>query len=455
MPPLGIFRSYDIRGIVGKDLDEKIMQKIGLALGNYVHDDVVLAYDVRTHSPMLKEAFAHGFLSSGFSVEDCGLLTLGSGMYHAWRANKTFAYITASHLTKEWNGVKFFHGNGIGFLEHENFRVRDIFTGEIKPSGLGKQSEKSNFSIIDEYRKYLLSKVSMKRRLDVVLDCGNGCAGLLAPMLFQEAGFRVEAIYPELDGNFPNRLPDPIERELGELKSRVRGKDLGIGYDGDADRTALIDDKGDFMTPEETSYVILSELLKTEKGPVIVNVECTRAVDVIADKFGCSVIRVPVGHTFLMDGVNRNHASYGVESAGHYCIPKFVPFDDAVVVGLYVSEVLAKREQPLSELRKDVPKTHFERLNFFCPDDAKFSVLDSLKEVLKKSYDDVNTMDGVRVDLRNGWALIRVSNTAPLIRLTVEGDTESDKRELQKAFIEFLEDQLNERGLDLQPEHVN
>ncbi len=450
-----IFRSYDIRGIVGKDLTREAMQRIGQAFGSYVRQDAVVAHDGRTHSPQLKAAFMEGFLSCGLNIEDAGLLTAGAGMFHAWKNEKIYAYITGSHLTKEWNGVKFFHANGIGFIDDTNRKIRDKFFDGRFLSGSGKSVTSSSAGIIAKYRGYLLSKVRLRNKISVVLDCGNGCAGLIAPQLFREAGARTEVIFGEVDGDFPNRLPDPQDFALAELKKKIveTGSDLGIAYDGDGDRTALIDGRGEFTSPEETSYLIMSELLKTQKGDVVANVECTKAIDLIAGKFGRKVIRVPVGHTFLMDAVHKHKAAFGVESAAHYCIPYFVPFDDSTVVGLYAAQVLSEREEKLSEFKKQVPKYPFARVSFECPDSLKFDIIKIIAAKAKKEFRNVNTMDGLRVDLDTGWALLRASNTSPYVRLTVEGVTEKDKNETQKMFLEYLKEEMQKHDLELIPEH--
>jgi phosphomannomutase/phosphoglucomutase len=292
---MSIFRSYDIRGIYGKDLTDEIMKGIGNALGNYLKANVVLARDCRLSSQKLRDAFVKGFLETGWNVTDVGELPLGAGMFYAWKNRTAFAYITGSHLSKEWNGVKFFHANGIGFIEKENIRVRDLYlNGPIVASRAGRVL-KPGWEVVPEYRKYLVSKIKAKRGIRVVLDCGNGMAGLIAPDVFRAAGFEVEVIFEKPDGNFPNRSPDPIEDPLAELRKRVLKADVGIAYDGDGDRMAIVDNKGKKLTPEQASYFILTELLNNEKGIVIANVECTRAIDIIAKKFRRPVKRIRGG----------------------------------------------------------------------------------------------------------------------------------------------------------------
>ena len=435
---MSIFRAYDIRGIYGKDLNEEVMKGIGNALGNYIKGDVTIGRDCRLSSASLQDSFVRGFLETGKNVTDVGESPLGAGMFYAWKAKTDFAYITASHLSKEWNGVKFFHGNGIGFLDGENLRVRDFYmNGPVVASRTGRML-KPKWNVLEGYRKYLVSKIKARKRLKVVLDCGDGMAGLIAPDAFKAAGFEVEVIFGKPDGNFPGRGPDPMENPLTELRKRVLKSDLGIAYDGDGDRMVVVDNKGNKLTPEQASYFILTELLKREKGPVIANVECTRAIDDVSKKFKRPVKRIKVGHTFLMDAVKKHNASFGVEVSGHYVIPSIVPFDDSLAVSLYTASVLSARNHTLNEEIKDIPVYPFERVNFECSDQKKFEVVDSLKKEVAK-YGKVSLLDGIRVDMDKGWVLIRPSNTAPIIRLTVEGETDKDKELFKKTFSSILE----------------
>jgi phosphomannomutase len=442
---MSIFRSYDIRGIYGKDLTDEIMKGVGNAVGNYIKGNVVVGRDCRLSSQKLRDAFIEGFLETGWNVTDAGEVPLGAGMFYAWKNKTDFAYITASHLSKEWNGVKFFHGNGIGFLEEENLKVRDLYvSGPVVASRTGAVI-RPKWSVLEGYKKYLISKIKAKRRIRVILDCGDGMAGLIAPDVFRAAGFEVEVIFGKPNGNFPSRGPDPMENPLTELKKRVQKFDLGIAYDGDGDRMVVVDNKGNKLTPEQSSYFILTELLKTQKGPVVANVECTRAIDDVAAKLKRSVKRVKVGHTFLMDASRKSNACFGVEVSGHYVIPSIVPFDDSLAVSLYMASVLSSKNHGLNEGIRDIPVYPFERVNFECADQKKFGVVESLKKDIGKKYGKVSFLDGIRVDMDKGWALIRPSNTSPVIRLTVEGETEKDKESIKRMFSQILQKGIRER----------
>jgi phosphomannomutase len=419
------------------------MKGIGNALGNHLKSDVILARDCRLSSPALKDAFIKGFLETGWNVIDVGELPLGAGMFYGWENKTAFAYITASHLSREWNGIKFFHGNGIGFIEGENIKVRGLYmNGPVVASMTGRML-KPKWDVLEGYRKYLVSKIKARKRLRVVIDSGNGMAGMIAPDAFREAGFEVDSIFEKPDGNFPNRSPDPLEDPLKELRKKVPKADIGIAYDGDGDRMVIFDNKGNRLTTEQVSCFIMGELLKRQKGPVIANVECTKVVDEVAAKFKRRVKRIKVGHTFLMDEVKKNKACFGVELSGHFVIPSIVPFDDSLAVSLYTASVLSARNHTLNEEIKDIPVYPFERVNFGCADQKKFEVVESLKKEAAK-YGKVNFLDGIRVDMDKGWALIRPSNTGPIIRLTVEGETEKDKESIKRTFSQILQKGIKE-----------
>jgi len=439
-----IFRSYDIRGIYGKDLDEEIMEIIGNSITKLVKENIVVAMDMRESSEKLKKAFVSGVTKSGKDTLDLGLIPMGAALFYTCKNNKTLAYITASHLPKEWNGVKFFHPNGEGFIEEENSRIRDEFLKGriIKGKKQGESFYINSKEIIEDYKKYLLSKIQVKKKLRIVLDCGNGMASLIAKDLFEKAGFSVIPLFDELDGSFPNRNPEPDADMLTRLREESEKADLGIAYDGDADRIVLVDDKGRKLTPEQVSFLVLSELLKKESGGIVANVECSRVLDDIAKKFNRNIIRFRVGHPYLVHEALNKKASFGVESSGHYIIPSLVPFDDSLAVSLYAASVLSEKYEKLSKIVDRIKSYPLDRVNFKCPDEKKFSVIKKLKERFLKAYNNVNTTDGVRIDFDKGWVLIRASNTEPLIRLTIEADNKKEFEKLKEDFSKILEEEI-------------
>ncbi len=430
-----IFRSYDIRGLYRQDISEDSIEGIGNVLAQYSDADIVTGIDMRSSSRKLEQPFIKGVTDAGKNVFDLGLIPLGTAMFHAWKNRKTLAYLTASHLPKEWAGVKFFHPDGTGFMDKENYKLRDMFLGKsfVAAREKGKTAKADSAHAMKEYVMFLLSKLKIRKKISVSVDCGNGMACLIAPRLFGEAGCDVKVIYGSLSENM-ERNPEPNADPLTKLRENV--EDIGIAYDGDADRMILVSDKGEILAPEKSSFLILSQLMKETEGPVIANVECSRVIDKITQ--GRKVIRVPVGHTFLAKYAHENHACFGMESSGHYILPSLVPFDDALAVSLYACYALSESGKKLSDIVRGVPSFPSERINMECREGIKFRVVEQLKEKLSGEYGSVNTMDGVRVDFREGWILIRASNTSPLIRLTVEADNERELKKLREKFSAVL-----------------
>ncbi len=438
-----MFRAYDVRGVYGKELTEDVMEAIGNAFASHsVKDATIVGTDGRNSSPLLKKAFISGVTKAGKNVIDVDVVPRGACLFAAWKKGKPSAYITASHLTKEWNGVKFAHGNGTEFFEDDNNRIRDaVLSGKVTEGSEKGRVESAN--PIGEYKKYILSKVQKARKpLKVVIDCGNGTGGLAAPGMFREAGFDVRTLFEEVDGNFPNRPSEISEESLTRLSEEVKNADIGVAYDGDSDRMSLMDEKGRLLGPETASYLILSELARHEKGPIIANVECLKVMDEIAKKHNRAIYRIRVGNSFMVHDVNEKNACLGVERSGHFCIPSIMPMDDGIAASLYAAVVLSKSGKKLSEIVDELPHYPFRRQKVKCSDENKFSVIENLKGKLSEKYEKVNTIDGVRVDFDYGWVLIRASNTEPIIRLSVEADNEEKLKELEGLFLRALGEEI-------------
>ncbi len=438
-----IFRSYDIRGIYGTDIDEGIAERIGMALASRIGGDIAAARDMRASSESIMNALVKGLTDGGKNVHSLGLLPLGPSLYFSWKNKKYLAYVTASHLPKEWAGVKFFHADGCGFVDSENYAVRDAFVSGVKKNvAKGKLVAAGGKQAMEDYKAYLLSKISARKK-NIVIDCGNGTAGMIAKDLFEGAGFSADVLFEELDGSFPNRPSEPSDESLGELKKAVIGRDFGIAFDGDGDRMVFVDDSGKVTSAEQIAYILLEHLLKKENKPIVANVECSRIIDAVANKFSSEVHRIRVGHPYLVREAALRKACLGIEPSGHYVLPELFPFDDAIGISLYVAAVISSSGKKLSELVKSVPVYPFGRVNLGCPDDRKFSVIDKLSKNLSEKYKNVSTLDGVRVDFEEGWILVRASNTSPVIRLTIEAKNEKEFKILEKEFSEAVKKEVS------------
>lgn len=436
-----IFRSYDIRGIYGKDLTGDVAEKIGLAIAGYLKSDIAIARDMRDSSNTLMERVIAGITKGGRNVCSLGLLPFGPGMFYAWKRGLSFVHITASHLPAEWGGIKIFHRSGTSLIDKEIIKLRDMVLGGIKGSGNGTIQNIDSKEILNEYLNYLVSKLKPAKKMRVVIDCGNGMAGLIARELFQKAGFEVSMLFEELDGSFPNRSSEPTDESLAVLKKGVNGS-IGIAYDGDADRAVFVDGRGRALKAEHLAAVMLMDLSQYAKGPVVANVECTRMIEDIAEKYSLDLQRIRVGHPYLVSESKRLNAILGVEDSGHFILPFLLPFGDAMAVSLYAACVLSKLNKSLADIIDSLPQYSSAKLKFACSDRNKFTAVENMKATLTKQYKNLTTIDGVRVDMPSGWMLVRASNTEPIIRMTVEAVGEKEMLAMKEKFAAMLEENI-------------
>lgn len=444
-----IFRAYDIRG--KKDqLTPKVMEEIGRSYGTYLKrngdtERVVVAHDMRDSSEELYSAFITGLANTGIEkIVELGLEPFGVALYYGWKEEMETAYITASHLSKEWNGIKFYHSSGVGYTEEENKEVEELFFKKDFETGVSRVESES---VRGDYMGFLISKVEPED-LEVVLDCGNGVAGLTAPDVFHRAGFDTEVLFEDPDGSFPNRSSEITDDTIEDLKEKVKGKDVGIAYDGDSDRCSLVAPSGRLLEADETAYIILEQILGQEKytrgfaEKIVANVECSMMLEEVAERHGFEVVRERVGHTYLYKSLLENDAAFGVEKAGHFAAPQIFPLDDAVAVSLFFASVISNMDSTIDEELEEMPEYFSDRMAFECSDKEKFDVVEEIKEEVDQEYPNVTTVDGVRVDMEEGWILIRASNTSPKIRLTVEAKSRESFNELKNKFSNILEDHI-------------
>lgn len=439
-----MFRAYDIRGNTQEDLTPDVMENIGRAYATGLEADAtIVGHDARNTSPKLAEAFIRGVNSAGVEVVDAGFAPYGPILYAGWEEVLPSAFITASHLPKKWNGVKFAHGTGIGYTEEENRQVRDRFFDHRFRKGAGERHE---IDVLGPYKEHLLSKVDIGD-IKILMDCGNGSAGVIAPELFRAAGVDLDTMHEQPDGSFPNRESDVTEDSLSLLKDVVKSEDydMGIAYDGDADRVAVVDEKGRLLSAEQLAAVLLPFITEQNDGPVIANVECSRMLENVAHQYNRQVVRVRVGHTYLFKAMQEHDACLGVEKSGHMGVPHILPLDDGIATSLYAAAVISNMERPLADVVEDLPEYYRGRFTYTVPDDEKFEVVQIVQDWLTNEFRNTNTMDGVRVDMDEGWVLIRASNTSPKIRLTVESESSERFEKMHREFTEILQDAIEEQ----------
>lgn len=448
-----IFRAYDIRGIYNKDLEPETMFQIGLALGNFTAEalsgnSVAVGSDIRTTSETMRISLISGLLAAGMDITDLGTAPFGETLFGGWKLNADVTcFITASHLPPEWTGLKLYFGDGVGFPEEAILEIKKrVLEGEfsrVEWDGLKKVRSRTFNS---EYIDFMNSNFKLQSPISAVLDCGNGSACLTAPEIFKKLGIKTEPLYCEVDPLFPNRSSEPTPDSLKKLSETVikNGVSFGIGFDGDGDRGVIVDDKGRVLTADTVGMIIGIEMLKERKGVILANVESSMGVEKILEPLGGDVRRIRVGHTFLTLEAKKQKAILGIERSGHMVIPEYFLFDDAMIIPLKIAEILSRTDKRLSEFVDDIPMFPKKTINFTVPDEYKFKVIEALQEQFAGKYPNVNTMDGVRVDLDNGWALARCSNTEPTIRLTVEASSDETLNELATEFQNALKHEIEQ-----------
>jgi phosphomannomutase len=439
-----IFRAYDIRGIYKKDIDEDVFRRIGFVLGRK-NKKFLVGHDIRKSGRNLAMALIEGLVTSGSKVFFCGKSSFGLCFFPGFKlkVDKTL-FVTASHLPKEWNGLKINFGDGEPVSSREIERVRDKV---LKIEGKEIKFKKPKFKKVNfkkEYIETLFQKFPLlkERKLKIVLDCGNGATSLVAPQIFKKFDFEVIELFCNPDPNFPNRDPEPTFEATKILREKVISEkaDFGVAFDGDGDRGAIIDDKGRYLSGNQVGIILGKDILRKSKNKKVVRtVSCSMAIDEELKKYGAKIIETPVGHTFVISAVKKNKAIFGIEESNHIVIPKYFLFDDAILIPLKIAEILIREKKKLSEIVDQIKIYPFEEIVFECPDEKKFEVVKSLAEKFKKEYKRVTTLDGVKVIFDFGWILIRASNTSPKIRLYVEAKTEKKFKFLKDKFSKILE----------------
>jgi phosphomannomutase len=439
-----IFRAYDIRGLYNKDISPDVFYKIGLAAGSYVKQTmkdshIVIGCDIRQSSPPLTHAFIAGVTAIGVNIQHTGTTSFGQTLFAGGQMNADLiAFVTASHLPPEWNGIKFYYGDGVGFPEDKLVTIRDlVLRDSFELASWDKIGQVYSIEAKINYKNFFTSRFKFKNKFRIALDCGGASTTLSAPEIFSALGLSTVPIFCDLDPTFSQRPSDPKPKNLSVLVESVKRNtcDFGVAFDGDGDRAVIVDNTGQILSADQTGIILGKYGMKEKKGTVIVNVECSKSVKEQLEPLGYTIKQIPVGHTFLTLEAKQEHAPLGIESSGHLILPEYFLFDDALVVPLKIAEILEQTKKPLHELVAMIPTYATKKEEIDCPDEIKFKVVQQLRQQLVKEFEHVNTMDGVRVDFAEGWVLIRPSNTSPMIRITTEADTDAILHDLTTRFV--------------------
>ena len=433
-----IFREYDIRGVVGQDLTPDVVRRLGRGFGTYMvnsgRKELVVARDGRLSSRALAEALIDGLLSTGCNVVDIGICPTPVYYFSIFHLNKDGGIVvTGSHNPPEFNGFKVSVGKSTIFGEEIQNLRRLIEKGRFAV-GKGNLSEAG---MIRPYQDYIKRNIQVKRKMEVVIDAGNGTAGVVAAPLLRDLGCKVEELYCEIDGRFPNHFPDPtIPGNLKDLIERVKKTqaDAGMGYDGDGDRIGVVDDNGKIIWGDQLMILFSREILRDKRGTIFVaEVKCSQNLFTDIEKHGGKAIMWRTGHSLIEEKIRQEGAALGGEMSGHmFFADRYFGYDDAIYASCRLVELLSKTDRKLSQLLDDVPRTFITpEIRLDCPDDIKFEVVEKVKAIFKKEYPIID-VDGVRVQFGDGWGLVRASNTQPALVLRFEALSETRLQEIKE-----------------------
>jgi phosphomannomutase/phosphoglucomutase len=443
-----VFREYDIRGRVNKDLNDPFVYDLGKAIGSYAIGHNVrtmsMGRDCRLSSEAYLNALKKGLMSASIDVIDIGLCATPM-LYFSIRHFKTQGgvMVTGSHNPPEFNGFKVCIGPDTIYGQ-EIQELRKIMEAKKYHSGRGAIRK---VDISKPYEDYLFKNAEIKKGLKVVVDGGNGVGGFFALPLLKRFGCQVTDIYCNPDGLFPHHFPDPtIVENLKDLISLVKEKkaDLGIAYDGDADRIGVITDTGSILWGDELLLLFSRDVLKNNPGATIIGeVKCSQKLYDDIKKNGGKPIMWKAGHSLIKGKMKEEKALLAGEMSGHlFFADRYLGYDDAIYASVRLLEILSKTGQKLSEILSDVPQTFTTpEIRMECPDHIKFSVVEDMRTYFKKKYSVID-IDGVRVPFNGGWGLIRASNTQPVLVLRFEATTKRQLQEiktiLEKALKEIM-----------------
>lgn len=442
-----IFREYDIRGVVEIDLTERVVELIGKAFGTYLQRQggkkVSVGGDVRLSTERFRTSLIKGLTSSGVDVVDIGVVPTPVQYFSLFKlAVDGGVMITGSHNPPEFNGFKMSVGQS-SIYGKDIQKLREIIEKEDFLDGSGKVKK---LNILSDYIKDIAKRISFKGKVKVVFDCGNGAASLVIEDLMKALGVNAYFMYCDPDGTFPNHHPDPtIEEYITDLREQVLKlkADVGIAFDGDADRIGVIDDRGEIIWGDRLLILFARDVLKEKKGQkIIFEVKCSQALPEAIEAAGGEPIMWKTGHSLLKKKMKETGAIIGGEMSGHlFFADRYHGYDDAIYASARLIELLAKEGKKASELLSDIPKyftTPEIRLEVGS-DQEKFEISKKATQFFKKNYEVID-VDGVRILFGDGWGLVRASNTQPVLVVRFEAKTRERLEEIRKLVISKLQE---------------
>jgi phosphomannomutase len=443
-----VFKAYDIRGTVPDQLDAAMCQAIGQAVARFAKSpQILMARDMRESGVELSKAFSDGVRSEGVNVIDLGMASTDFLYFASGHLDSPGAMFTASHNPAQYNGIKLCLagaspiGSDTGLTEIE--ATAESLLGSPLGDVTGTWTEQN---LLPEWAQHVISFVNRDalRPLKVVADTANGMGGMVVPTVFSHLPFSVDILFPELDGNFPNHPADPIQPEnLVDLKAAVlaQGADIGLAFDGDADRVFLVDEKAQPVSGSLTTALVAASMLKKHPGETILyNLICSHVVPEIVTEMGGTAVRTRVGHSIIKKVMAETGAIFGGEHSGHYYFRDNFRADSGIITALLVLELLSKSDKPLSELLEPFQRyTDSGEINTEVT--SPKATVEAIAEHEQAAGAKTDSLDGLTVDHGEWWYNVRPSNTEPLLRLNVEAKTpelcDMHVRDVQELIVRF------------------
>ncbi|MCH4872387.1 phosphomannomutase/phosphoglucomutase [Pseudomonas sp. TMW22091] len=439
--PDSIFRAYDIRGVVPTTLTAETAYWVGRAIGSQSlaqgEPNVSVGRDGRLSGPELVERLIQGVADSGCHVSDVGLVPTPA-LYYAANvlAGKSGVMLTGSHNPSNYNGFKIvIAGDTLANEQiqalHTRLKTNDLTSGE---------GSITQVDILPRYFDEITQDIKLAKRLKVVVDCGNGAAGVIAPQLIEALNCEVIPLFCEVDGNFPNHHPDPGKPEnLVDLIAKVKetNADLGLAFDGDGDRVGVVTNTGTMVFPDRLLMLFAQDVLtRNPAAEIIFDVKCTRLLTPLIKEYGGRPLMWKTGHSLIKKKMKETGALLAGEMSGHiFFKERWFGFDDGIYSAARLLEVLSKQQMSAEELFETFPNDiSTPEINIDVTDESKFSIIDALHDAQWGDDAKLTSIDGVRVDYPHGWGLVRASNTTPVLVLRFEAESETELQRIKDVF---------------------
>ena len=442
-----IFKAYDIRGIVNETLTEDAIYQIGLAFGSEAADrgeqKIYVARDGRLSGPALIKAFTQGLLDSGRDVVDVGMVptpVLYFAAYHLGSGSGVM--LTGSHNPPNYNGLKMVIG-GTTLSGNDIQELRTRIENKNFTNGSGNYE---TLDVVKQYIERITNDVKLARNMKVIIDCGNGVPGAVAPQLLRDLGCEVTEMFCEVDGNFPNHHPDPSKPEnLQDLKQALAESDadIGLAFDGDGDRLGVVTPQGEVIWADRQLMLYAQDILaRNPGGDIIFDIKCTIKLPKVIEEAGGNPIMWKTGHSFIKAKLKETGALLAGEMSGHiFFKERWYGFDDALYTASRLLEILSKDPRPATEIFGELPDSiNTPELNLNMAEGEHFKLIEKLVSNANFEGAKLTTIDGVRADWDDGFGLVRASNTTPCLVFRFEGDNEQALERIKNAFRQLVKE---------------